>query len=209
MSAAASGRSRLRDTAAGYGWISIALHWITGVAVLVLLFVGSSIASAEDRDGMVLLHTSIALSSYAFLWARIVWRVRTGHPGPLPNQRRSFFLVGKAVHYATLAALALMLVSGPLMVWSGGEGIGMFGWFSIPSPMSAHHALRDFLHGVHATSATVILIAVVLHLGGVYKHAAFDQDGTFGKMLVAAKPGEQAPAAKPAIDRAAVDLGGQ
>ena len=138
MSAAASGRSRLRDTAAGYGWISIALHWITGVAVLVLLFVGSSIASAEDRDGMVLLHTSIALSSYAFLWARIVWRVRTGHPGPLPNQRRSFFLVG-----------------------------------------------------------------------GVYKHAAFDQDGTFGKMLVAAKPGEQAPAAKPAIDRAAADLGGQ
>jgi hypothetical protein len=24
-------------------------------------------------------------------------------------------------------------------------------------------------------------------LGGVYKHAAFNQDGTFGKMLVAAR----------------------
>jgi cytochrome b561 len=56
--------------------------------------------------------------------------------------------------------------------------------FSIPSPMGAHHALRDFLHWVHATSAAVIFAGFLLHLGGVYKHAAFDQDGTLGKMLV-------------------------
>ena len=40
----------------------------------------------------------------------------------------------------------------------------------------------------------MIVIGVVLHLGGVYKHAAFDQDGTFGKMLVAASPGDEASA---------------
>jgi cytochrome b561 len=209
MGARAKNSSRFSDTAAGYGWISIALHWVTGVAVIVLLFIGSSISTAEDRAGTLLLHTSIAVACYAFLWARIVWRFRAGHPGPLPNQRRVFFLIGKAVHYATITAMALMLVSGPLMGWSGGDAIGVFDWFAIPSPMSAHFALHDFLHGVHATSATVIVIGVVLHLGGVYKHAAFDQDGTFGKMLVAARPGENADKSKPKIDRTAPDLRGQ
>jgi cytochrome b561 len=192
MDSATRKPSRLRDTSSGYGWLSIALHWITGIVVLALLFLGSSISSAapEERTGAVLLHTSIAISSYAFLWARIVWRFAQGHPGPLPNQRRAFFLIGRAVHYATIVAMALMLVSGPLMAWSAGQPIGVFDWFSIPSPIGAHYALHDFLLWVHSSSAIVIVIGVVLHLGGVYKHAAFDQDGTFGKMLTPAKSGE-------------------
>jgi cytochrome b561 len=190
-----SRRSRAWDTPSTYGWISIALHWITAILVIVLLFVGSSISTTdpEQRSGTVLLHTSIAVLGYAFLWARIIWRFRVGHPGPLPGQKRVFVLIAKAVHYVTIGAMALMLCSGPLMVWSGGEAIGVLDWFAIPSPLAPHHALRDFLHTVHATCAGVIVTAIVLHLGGVYKHAAFDQDGTFGKMLVAGH--DAAPAA--------------
>ncbi len=77
------------------------------------------------------------------------------------------------------------------MVWSGGDAIGVLDLFSIPSPMAPHPALRDFCHGVHATSAKLIVVGFLLHLGGVYKHAAFDQDGTFAKMLVAADPTDQ------------------
>lgn len=43
----------------------------------------------------------------------------------MPGQRRAFFLIGKFVHLATLAAMACMLVSGPLMVWAGGNAIGV------------------------------------------------------------------------------------
>jgi urease beta subunit len=43
------------------------------------------------------------------------------------------------------------------------------------------------MHTVHVWCSRVIIIGTVLHLGGVYKHAAFNQDGTFGKMLVAAR----------------------
>jgi cytochrome b561 len=190
MRKAASRQSRAWDTPSAYGWVSIALHWITGILVIVLLFVGSSISSDDParRAETLLLHTSIAVLGYAFLWARIVWRVLQKHPGPLPNQKRAFFLIGRAVHYLTIGAMALMLCSGPLMVWSGGDAIGVLDLFSIPSPMGPHPALRDSLHWVHGTCATVILIGIVLHLGGVYKHAAFDQDGTFGKMLVAGRP---------------------
>ncbi len=190
-----SPRSRLGDTATGYGWISIALHWLTAVVVVALLFIGSTIAGgeAQERKAVVLLHTSIAVSAYAVLWYRVIWRFAKGHPAALPKQPRVFFLLGKYVHFAMLAAMACMLVSGPLMVWSQGAAIGVFDWFAIPSPFAASYAAHDALHFVHRTAAMVIAVGFVLHLGGVYKHAAFDQDGTFGQMLIPAARDDAAP----------------
>lgn len=184
----------LRDTATGYGWLSIALHWLTAIAVIVLLFVGDTISTleGEERDAALLLHTSIAITSYLFLWARIILRFVHGHPGPLPKQRGVFFQLGKIVHYALIVAIAVMLVTGPLMVWFGGAAIGVWDWFVIPSPFKANFAIRDVLHSLHAGSALSILILTLLHIAGVYKHAAFNQDGTFGKMLIPAKPKDAA-----------------
>jgi cytochrome b561 len=128
------------------------------------------------------------MSAYVFLWGRIILRFVYRHPGPLPKQQGAFFLMGKYIHYTLLIALAVMLVTGPLMAWFGGAGIGVWDWFTIPTPFEENFAVRDALHSLHAWSAVVILILTILHLVGVYKHAAFNQDGTFGKMLVPAKP---------------------
>ncbi|HEX7080071.1 MAG TPA: cytochrome b/b6 domain-containing protein [Gammaproteobacteria bacterium] len=189
----------IKDTAAGYGWLSIALHWFTAIVVIVLLFIGDTISTlqGQERADTLLLHTSIAITSYVFLWARIILRFGYGHPGPLPKQRGVFFLIGKYVHYTLLAALAAMLISGPLMVWFGGDGIGVWHWFVIPSPFEQNFAVRDALHRVHAGAAVTVLILTLLHLVGVYKHSAFNQDGTFGKMLVPGKAHEQAEPARP------------
>jgi len=193
----------MRDTATGYGWLSIALHWFTAVAVIVLLFLGDTISTVEgveEREQAVRWHTSIAMSSYVFLWARIILRFWHGHPGPLPRQKGVFFVLGKYTHFALLVAIAVMLITGPLMVWFGGAGIGVWDWFVIPSPFGENMGIRNGLHGVHAWSAAIILILTLAHLVGVYKHAAFNQDGTFGKMLVPAKPGEDDPPAPPQPD---------
>ena len=57
---------QFRDTSTGYGWLSIALHWFTAIAVIVLLFVGDTISTLEgqEREEALLLHTSIAITSY-------------------------------------------------------------------------------------------------------------------------------------------------
>jgi cytochrome b561 len=185
----------LRDTTTGYGWLSIALHWLTAIVILVLLFVGDTISTLEGqaREDALLLHTSIAMTSYILLWARIVLRFVSGHPGPLPTQRGLFFHVGKYAHYALLIAIGVMLVTGPLMAWFAGAGIGVWDWFVIPSPFEQNFAVRDILHGLHAGAAVVILLLTILHIAGVYKHAAFNQDGTFGKMLIPAKPAARQP----------------
>jgi cytochrome b561 len=176
----------LNDTASGYGWISIVLHWITAVLILYLLYLGSTIGSFEGDERMqaITRHTSVAIASYILLLGRIVWRFARGHPGPTEEQRGWAYALGKWTHLAVLAALGVMLVSGPLMQFSYGRNIQVFDWFVIPAPFAASFALAGFLHKVHTWSAIFIFCGVVLHIGGVYKHTAFNQDGTLAKIVI-------------------------
>src|SRR5688572_7373158 len=180
---------RTRDTRTGYGWISIALHWLTAILILSIWFIGSSIQSdtAAGSDATLRLHTSLAMSAYVLLWVRIWWRFKQRHPKAMPSQAGVFYEIGKYTHYAILVAIAVMLVSGPLMVWSRGTVIHVWDWFTIPGPFGENMELYTFLHRLHVWGSRVIIVGTLLHLGGVYKHAAFNQDGTFGKMLVAAQ----------------------
>jgi len=189
----------LKDTATSYGWVSIALHWITAIVIVALLFIGNSIATFEGdtRREAVLLHTSIGITAYLLLWGRIVWRFVYGHPGPLPGQTGVFFAIGKWVHYIVLAALACMLVSGPLMAWSGNGAIAVWDWFVIPAPFEAGFEFVDIMHSVHRTSAIIVFVGILLHLGGVYKHTAFNQDGTFMKIIVPGRRARSAPSEQP------------
>ena len=180
---------RLSDTPTGYGWISILLHWLTAIAIIVLLFAGSSIASTDPqrRTAALNFHTSVGVSCYLILWARIIWRVWVGHPGPNEKQRGFFYDLGRWTHYVLLIALGVMLISGPAMAWASGTDIQVFSWFTIPAAAEPVFGLRDSLHLVHRSSAIVIFLGIVLHLGGVYKHTAFNHDGTFVKMILPAR----------------------
>ena len=178
---------RLVDPQNGYGWISIVLHWSTAIVILVMWFVGTSISIAEgaDQDKLIRLHTTIGILAYALLWLRVLWRVLQGHPGPLPKQRGVFYKIGVWVHLTMVGAIAALLVSGPLMAWSGGIPIRVFDWFSIPAPFGKQTGLFNVIHTVHEAAAAVVIIGAALHIGGVIKHVAFNRDGTFAKMLAA------------------------
>jgi cytochrome b561 len=180
----------LNDTATGYGWFSIALHWLTAVLILYLLYLGSTIGSFEGEARMLAIrrHTSIAVTSYLLLLGRIVWRFARGHPGPTLEQRGWAFTLGKYTHFAILLALTAMLLTGPLMQLSYGRAIEVFDWFAIGTPGEADFARASLLHSIHKWSAIIIFLGVILHIGGVYKHTAFNQDGTLAKIII---PGRQ------------------
>ena len=184
---------RLKDTATTYGWVSILLHWITAVLILYLLWLGSTIGSleAEARMQAIERHTSVAITSWLLLLWRVVWRLYYRHPGPSKEQRGWAFSLGKWTHYSIVFAVILMLISGPLMQFSYGRDIVVFDWFAIPSPMEASFGLASFLHSVHKFTAIFIFITVLMHIGGVYKHTAFNQDGTLAKIII---PGRQSKA---------------
>jgi cytochrome b561 len=176
----------VNDTATGYGWVSILLHWITALLILYLLYLGSTIGSLEGDERMLAVkrHTSVAVASYVLLLGRVLWRFVCGHPGPTDEQRGWAFTLGKYTHYTMLGALVVMLVTGPLMQFSYGSDIEVFDWFVVPTPLEASFGLAGVLHRLHATAALILFLGILLHIGGVYKHTAFNQDGTLAKIII-------------------------
>ncbi len=182
---------RLRDGKADYGWISIGLHWIGVVLVWTMLFVGDSIGGpgAELQSAMLKLHTTIGLSLYAVFWARVLWRAKVGHPQPLPRQKRLYYRVGKVFHYLLLAGIAAMLISGPLMAWSGAIPLRLFD-LVVPSPIPESPGLFAAMRGLHAAGAAVLGWGSLVHVMAVIKHTVVDRDGALDKIMVPLeKPG--------------------
>jgi len=177
---------RTADTSNGYGWISIALHWLTAATVLAMFIIGtmSQGGTPEESLGLVHLHTSIGMTAYVVLWGRIIWRFAVGHPGPLAKQGVAFFTIGKYFHFVLLIAIGTMLLSGPLMVWSAGEAIHVFA-FTIAGPLGKLSGVQHVLRTVHGYAASFILFGMILHVLAVFKHTVLNRDGTFDKIMIA------------------------
>ena len=177
---------RVQDTDSGYGWISIALHWLAAAIVLAMWTIGimSQAAAEADAPALVHLHTTIGVTAYVLLWGRIVWRFAVGHPRPHPGQAALLFPLARGFHFLLLVAIGVMLVSGPLMVWSAGEAIEVFA-VAIPSPVAELPGVHEVLRKLHALTASLILLGVVLHVLAVLKHVIINRDGTFDKIMIA------------------------
>jgi len=161
----------LLDSKSVYGWTSIVLHWLTAIIVITLWFIGKSIAlsATEEADSRRALHVAIAASAWLLLLFRILWRLGSGHPR-IRGQSDLIHRVARTAHYALLLLMLIMLLSGPLVVWSAGNPIVVFGALSIPSPFGHVEALSRASWFVHSNAAMLLFWLVLLHIGGALKH---------------------------------------
>jgi len=176
------------DTESGYGWLSIVLHWIVAVVILMLWGIGdwmqgvSTLESSELRA----YHISIAASAWFLIIARIVWRIRSSHP-KLEGQSNFTHHLAKGLHYLLLLSIAMMVVSGPAMLWTAGLPIEIFEVISIPSPIPPILSMNLIAVDTHKFFANAVVILILIHIGGAFKHLMFNDDETFISMLIAAK----------------------
>lgn len=175
----------IKDTPQGYSWLSILLHWVAGVTVIVLWFLPEIAEESSKEVGRELMgyHISIAMTLYIVLWFRIFWRLGNKRPALVPQNTALDFLA-KWVPMVLLAGIAIMLISGPLMVWSNGYDISVFNVVTLPSPMEKSESLHELLESVHEFGGQVIFFGVILHVLGVLKHLIINKDGTLKKILV-------------------------
>ena len=92
-------------------------------------------------------------------------------------------IAANAPYIGLLGTVAVLAVSGPLAVWSGGHALNVLGWIEIPSPWAPAPRLRSALGAVHVTAVKLLLALFCLHIAGVLKHAVFNRDGTLMRML--------------------------
>lgn len=179
----------MKDSENGYGRISILLHWLAAITMIALFVLGQAAEDASDSDRKALLglHISIAISMYLILVGRIGWRLFNGRPRVLIQQSKPLMLLAYWIPIILLAGLALMLLSGPIMVWSKGYPINIFELISLPSPLGKIENLHEVMEVLHKVGAKLLFFAFALHMLGVLKHLIIDRDNTLKRMLVPSK----------------------
>ena len=178
----------MKDTENGYGGVSILLHWVAAITMIALFVLGQAAEDAADseRKSLLGLHISIAISMYLILVGRIGWRLFNGRPRVLIQQSKPLMLLAHWIPIILLAGLALMLLSGPIMV-SKGYPINIFGLISLPSPLGKMETLHEAMEALHKLGAKLLFFAFILHMLGVLKHLIIDRDNTLKRMLVPSK----------------------
>jgi cytochrome b561 len=164
--------SSLYDQPHSFGWISIALHWTTTIAIVVLWLVGMSITSqsVDEIADRRALHITIGLIAWLPIAARIIWRLKVAHPH-VNGQSQLVHNIARITHYLLLATLTVMLISGPIMAWALPDRTGV----------------ADFAFAFHSRAAIVLFALVTLHVLGALKHLMFHDDETIARIFVPSK----------------------
>jgi cytochrome b561 len=182
---------QLTNTRTGYGWVAIALHWISAVGVIALYFLGEALEDAEGRAARLVAmtnHVSVGVLLFTFLAARLIWGAAQPHPEPL-ERNRWLRLAATTVHILFAVMILVLIVSGPLALWSMGRPLPVFDFGSIPSPFPGRNRpLHEAMEEVHELASKLFWPLIILHVGGALKHAVIDRDRTLLRMLWPARP---------------------
>lgn len=180
---------QINDASAGYGWLSIGLHWLAAVAVIMLWFIGNKMTAEgtapNEYTELLRVHTSVAVTVYALLLYRVFRRLNNGFPDRSANQPKPLFRIARIVHCILLLCILVMLFSGPLAVWTNGDSIGLFTFAEITSPFTANESWHGPLAAMHRIVAKILLIVFLIHIAGAFRQILFSNAETSNRMLVA------------------------
>jgi len=174
-----------RNTESRFGWVAIALHWLTALAVFGLFGLGLWMVELSYYDDWYreapALHKSVGILLFAGLVGRLVWRGLNPAPAPLGKawERRAAALV----HRLMLALLLVLMVAGYLISTADGRAIAVFGWFEVPATLHGIDGQEDWAGWFHRWLAYGLMALVALHAAAALKHQFIDRDGSLRRML--------------------------
>ncbi|WP_138936220.1 cytochrome b [Roseovarius arcticus] len=175
----------LRDGPTTYGLVSRLNHWVIAAAMIGMLISGLIMAYGPfERETVAVIwdwHKPIGVLVLGYgLW-RVGWRVAQGFPTSASLVSRLQEALSKITHWALLAAVLAMPLSGLAMSIYGGHDVGVFG-LVIPGQDKIEW-VTNAAGFVHQYAAFALIGLLILHIGGALKHHFIDRDTTLRRMV--------------------------
>lgn len=128
-------------------------------------------APTDDVEAYVLgAHISLGFFAFLFIVWRVAFRLYEGFP-PTSGGTRLERWGAYLVHRLLLVVLILQVLTGPLYLFTEGESVDVFGWFSVSLPLGSPEALHELMEEIHeALGAYVIPTLLLLHVAGAIRH---------------------------------------
>lgn len=178
----------LGNSEARYGWVSIILHWGLAVAILAMFVLGVWMVELDYYSPWYhpapVWHKAAGVLIVGLMGVRWAWLRLNPRVAPLAHAPWELVLA-KSVHGALYVAVVALGVSGYLIATAEGQGVEVFGAFSVPAWQSEalFENQADLAGEAHAYMAYGLMGLVGLHLAGVLKHHVLDKDATLRRML--------------------------
>lgn len=176
----------LKDSSAGYGLISIAIHWISALLILFLFGLGIYMTGLGYYDDWYhkgpALHISLGLIVLLLMLVRIIWRILNPTPSALGDQRMQL-VAAKLVKLGLYLAIFAVLISGYLITTAEGKPASLFDWIYFPSFTTLSANQVDLAGEIHEYLAWGIIALVVLHVAGALLHHFVMRDRTLVRIL--------------------------
>jgi cytochrome b561 len=170
----------------GYRLPSILLHWLAAILIVALFVIGQMWEDAP-RDTRVMLrglHFSIGLIAILIVGSRLVWRFAAADGAPDTAANGLFDRLATVVKHLLYLVMLVLIVTGPLALWTEGRALPFFGLFTLPSPLPEMKSVSLALETTHIITTKALVPLVALHVLGAFKHLIIDRDGVFLRMLL-------------------------
>lgn len=181
-----------KNTPQTYGTITKTFHWLTALLIATAFPLGmiangmpqDTSAQAASKVLMFSLHKTVGIAVFWVALLRILWAFNQPKPAPLNAGRRAETFLAELVHWA----LYISLVAVPLSGWvhhAATTGFAPIWWpFGQGLPfMPRSPAIAATASAVHVVFTKILLISVLLHILGAFKHHLIDRDATLLRML--------------------------
>ena len=156
-----------------YSGISIINHWVTALLVIVMLVLGIVASQSPNygiEDYVLGVHIGLGFFVFFFVLWRVAYRLYEGFPDNLglsKFEKWAAFLV----HRLLLIFLIIQVFTGPLYIFTDGEAMNVFGWFTINLPLQNLSSIHDLAGLIHVILGTYIIPTLIaLHFLGAAKH---------------------------------------
>ncbi len=169
-----------------YGWLSIALHWISAFVVIGLFAVGFYMTTLGYYDSLYRTlphwHKSIGILFGILLVLRVAWRFYSKPPAVL-SQHKLEALAAHGGHLLLYVMMFVVVISGYLISTADGRPIDVFSWFQIPAIELGIDQQEDIAGLIHEYVAYGLIALAILHALAAFKHYWIDKDRTLQRML--------------------------
>jgi len=137
-------------------------------------------------------HKAIGFLVLFVALARVIWRIKNGWPSAAANYKPIEHKLASAVHWVLITATLLMPISGLMSSVLGGHGLSVFGVevfaqnFSVDDPektLPINYGLSKLGGAIHFYLGYTVIVALLLHIAGAFKHHIVDKDETLKRML--------------------------
>lgn len=177
----------LKDSAAGYGLLSIILHWVSALLIVGLFGLGIYMVDLSYYDDMYhkapSLHISLGLVLFLLTVLRIVWRGVNPKPEVLPGQKPLAVAGAQLIKYVFYILIAVLVVTGYLITTADGKAASLFGLISFPVTLQLGADGVDLAGSIHEIAAWAMVVLAGVHGLAALLHHFLVRDRTLVRML--------------------------